>query len=105
MWFIAGLGIAAIAAARFFMRKPQAFEPPAPSWPPAAPPEPRPEDRAEELRRRIEESRTLLDERDEFEAAETPVDQADPQSRRREVHQRARDMVEKMRVADEETPS
>ena len=33
--------------------------------------------RAAELRRRLDESRTLVQERDEFEAAETPVDAAE----------------------------
>jgi hypothetical protein len=80
-------------------------EPAAAAPPPAAPPAAAPpvttseEDdrRADELRRRIEESRGLADERDEFEGAETPVDEADPEARRREVHDRAREMVERMR--------
>ena len=58
--------------------------------------------RADELRRKLEESRTLLDERDEFEGAELTVDQAepapeDPESRRRAVHESARATVERMR--------
>jgi hypothetical protein len=122
-WFLAGVGVAAVAAARLFRRKsPDAlWQPGAPE--PVAPPEPaaRPEPaapapptepehppaatvedeesdtRADDLRRRIEESRLLLDERDEFEGAETPVDEADPEARRRDVHDRARQMVERMR--------
>ena len=104
VWFIAGIGIAAVAIARFFLRQAPAEVPAAPPPPPAAPPPPPETDdqRASDLRRRIEESRALLDERDEFEEAETPVDEADPQARRREVHDRARQMVQRMR--GEETP-
>jgi len=58
--------------------------------------------RAEELRRKLDESRSLVDERDAFEAAEVPVDMAepapeDPESRRRAVHDSARATVEEMR--------
>ena len=58
--------------------------------------------RAEELRRRLAEARELSDERDEFEAGETTVDQAEPatpnaDARRREVHEAGRASVERMR--------
>lgn len=58
--------------------------------------------RAEELRRKLEESRELVEERDEFEGAELTVDLAepapeDPESRRRAVHDSARETVERMR--------
>jgi hypothetical protein len=99
-WFLAGVGVAAAAAARFFLRRPpEATPPPEPPAPPAATAPVEEEDtRADDLRQRIEESRLLLDERDEFEAAETPIDEAaDPDSRRRDVHDRARQMVERMR--------
>lgn len=119
-WFLAGVGVAAAAAARLFRRRPpEAFsqpESPEPLAPPKplAPPEPAPPEpeqppatvegddedadtRSGDLRRRIEESRLLLDERDEFEGAETPVDEADPEARRRDVHDRARETVERMR--------
>jgi hypothetical protein len=118
-WFLAGVGVAAAAAARLFRRKPpdalsqpEAPEPMAPPEP-VAPPEPAPPEpeqppaatvedeeadtRAGDLRRRIEDSRLLVDEREEFEGAETPVDEADPEARRRDVHDRARQMVERMR--------
>ena len=67
--------------------------------PAAAPPA---DPRAEELRRKLEESRTIVEERDEFEAAELTVDLAepapeDPESRRRAVHESARATVEQMR--------
>lgn len=58
--------------------------------------------RAEELRRKLAESRAMVAERDEFEAAELTVDLAepapeDPESRRRSVHEAARATVEQMR--------
>jgi hypothetical protein len=58
--------------------------------------------RAEELRRKLDESRPLVDEREEFEAAEVTVDLAepapeDPESRRRAVHDAGRETVERMR--------
>jgi hypothetical protein len=61
-----------------------------------------PDPRAEELRSKLAESRALVDERDEFEGAELTVDRAepapeDPESRRRAVHDSARETVEQMR--------
>ena len=58
--------------------------------------------RADELRRKLDESRSIVEERDEFEGAELTVDQAepapeDPESRRRAVHDSARSTVERMR--------
>jgi hypothetical protein len=58
--------------------------------------------RAEELRRKLAESRTIVEERDEFEGAELTVDLAepapeDPESRRRAVHEAARETVARMR--------
>jgi hypothetical protein len=58
--------------------------------------------RAEELRRRLAEARELSEERDEFEAGETTVDQAEPatpdaDARRQAVHEAARATVEEMR--------
>jgi hypothetical protein len=58
--------------------------------------------RADELRRKLAESRSIVEERDEFEAAEVPVDLAepapvDPESRRRAVHDAGRATVERMR--------
>ncbi len=58
--------------------------------------------RADELRRKLAESRSILEERDEFEAAEVTVDLAepapeDPESRRRAVHDAGRATVERMR--------
>jgi hypothetical protein len=58
--------------------------------------------RAEELRRKLEESRSIAGEREEFEGAELTVDRAepapeDPEARRRSVHDSARATVEEMR--------
>jgi hypothetical protein len=58
--------------------------------------------RAEELRRKLEESRALVGERDEFEAAEPTVEQTehapdDPERRRREVHETGRTVAQEMR--------
>jgi hypothetical protein len=72
----------------------------------AVPPAPAAEDaRAAELRRKLDESRMLADERDEFEAAETPVDEAeatggDLEERRRRVHERGRAAADRMRESD-----
>jgi hypothetical protein len=58
--------------------------------------------RADELRRKLAESRSIVDEQDAFEGAEVTVDRAepapeDPQSRRRAVHAAARTTAEEMR--------
>jgi MYXO-CTERM domain-containing protein len=58
--------------------------------------------RADELRRKLAESRSIVEERDEFEAAEVTVDLAepapeDPESRRRALHESGRATVERMR--------
>jgi hypothetical protein len=59
--------------------------------------------RAAELRQRLDESRALVTEREEFESAETTVDRAAPgaapdvEDRRRSVHERGRAAAERMR--------
>jgi hypothetical protein len=86
-------------------------------------------DPAAELRAKLEESRSVADERDEFEAGETPVDQADPdastqvapppvdeasaevapppvdeadpEARRRAVHEQARARIDELSGRDE----
>jgi MYXO-CTERM domain-containing protein len=63
---------------------------------------PGPDPRADELRRKLAESRSIVGERDEFEGAEVPVDLAesapvDAESRRRAVHDAGRAIVERMR--------
>jgi len=57
-------------------------------------------DPALELRRKLDQSRDLAAEREEFEAAETPVDRVEPavDDRRREVHEQARAAVDELRT-------
>ena len=64
-----------------------------------------PDTRADELRQRIAESRAIVDERDEFEAAETTVDEADASvdERRRSVHDRARAAIDDMQPPSTES--
>ena len=88
---IAGFGLYRLLAARR----------PAPVYEAPPAPEPRADPRAEELRRRLAEARTMVEEREEFEAAETPVDRAEPapevDERRRRVHDEGRRAAERMR--------
>jgi hypothetical protein len=65
-------------------------------------PAPAEDPRAEELRRKLDESRTIVEEREEFEAAETPVDEvtgpeAEVEDRRKSVHERGRAAADEMR--------
>jgi hypothetical protein len=55
--------------------------------------------RADDLRRRLEESRTLVGEEDEFASGETPVDADD---RRRDVHERGRAAIDEMERGTQE---
>jgi hypothetical protein len=57
-------------------------------------------DPALELRRKLDESRGLADEREQFEEAETPVDRAEPavDERRRAVHEQARAAVDELQT-------
>jgi hypothetical protein len=87
------LGGAAVAAAA-------AYRALRPKRAPLPPHEPDPH--ADELRAKLEESRAVVSEREEFEAAEVPVDQAaeiatDVGDRRRAVHERGREVAEQMR--------
>jgi hypothetical protein len=89
-WLLAGFGIAAALRSRLFRRKVTS------SPLPGAAPEPDP--RANELRQRIAEAREVVDERDAFEEAEVTIDDApDPASRRRDVHDRGRAALDRMR--------
>jgi len=83
---LAGFGLARL----FFWRSPEA---PAPL--PEAEQEHDP--RAEALRAKLAEAKGIVEERGEFEAAETPVDEVDPDERRRRVHEAGRAAVEEMR--------
>ncbi len=69
------------------------------------PPEPEAADpRADELRARLDESRPIVDDREEFEGAETTVDAVEavpePADRRRAVHEAGRSVVDRMRGTD-----
>ena len=52
--------------------------------------------RAEQLRARIEQAKAAGDDRDDFEAGETPVDAADPATRRSAVHEAGRARIDEM---------
>ena len=87
-----GMALGVAAVWRTVRRKPQ----------PAPPVDPR----AEQLRARLDESRAVVDDREEFEAAETTVDAvddvpADPGDRRRAVHAEGRAAVERMRSSED----
>jgi hypothetical protein len=61
-----------------------------------------PEPHAEALKSKLAESRIAADDREEFESAETPIDQAEAVpsevgDRRRSVHERGRQVAEQMR--------
>ena len=57
------------------------------------PPAPHP---ADALRAKLEESRAVAGDREEFEAGETPVDEADLDTRRRAVHEQARAQLDEL---------
>jgi hypothetical protein len=85
---LGGAVVAGAAAYRVLARRP-----PAPVVP---------EPHAEALKSKLAESRVVAEDREEFEAAETPVDQAEsvpPElgDRRRSVHERGREAAEQMR--------
>jgi acetyl-CoA carboxylase carboxyltransferase component len=53
-------------------------------------------DPADELRAKLAQAKEA-DDRDEFEAGETPIDEVpDPDERRREVHERARQQIDEI---------
>jgi microcompartment protein CcmL/EutN len=61
-----------------------------------------PEPHVEALKARLAESKAVVEEREEFESGETPVDRAEPVptevgARRRSVHERGREAAEQMR--------
>ena len=102
--WLGGAALGAVALARALTRRPPAAPVQAPAPQPEAEPS-GPDPRAEELRAKLAEARGLADEQDEFEGAETPVDQAepvsDPEARRRAVHQAGRSAAERMRDSRE----
>jgi hypothetical protein len=85
---LGGAVVAGAAAYRVLVRRP-----PAPVVP---------EPHVEALKSKLAESRVVAEDREEFESAETPVDQAEsvpPEvgERRRTVHERGRQAAEQMR--------
>ncbi len=57
-----------------------------------------PDPRADELRRKLAESREVVGEQEEFESAETTIDAVeDVEERRREIHERGHAAAEQMR--------
>jgi hypothetical protein len=85
---LGGAVVAGAAAYRVLTRRP-----PAPVLP---------EPHVEALKSKLAESRVVVDEREEFEAAETPIDDVEPVpselgDRRRSVHDRGRQVAEEMR--------
>jgi hypothetical protein len=94
---LGGIGVALAALWRTIRRRPAGWVEPEPVDP-----------RAEELRKRLEESRPVVEEREKFEAAETTVDAVeatpeDPDARRRAVHAEGRSTVEEMKGTGADT--
>jgi hypothetical protein len=98
--FLGGIAVGAAALLRTIRRRP-------PGWVEMEPVDPR----AEELRRKIDESQPVVEDREEFEAAETPVDAVedapvdvsdDPAERRKAVHAEGRSAVDRMQRATDE---
>ncbi len=81
-WIAGALGAAGVAY-RALRRRPRSAADP----------------RADELRRKLDESKAAGDDRDEFESGETPVDQAEPSldEKRAAVHERGQAAAREMR--------
>jgi len=63
-------------------------------------PRPAVDPRADELRRKLDESKPLVDEREQFESGETAVDEAEPvtlEEKRDAVHERGQAAAREMR--------
>ena len=82
-WIAGALGAAGVAY-RALRRQPK---------PPADP-------RADELRRKLDDSKQLVEEREQFESGETPVDEVEPptlEGKRAAVHERGYEAARQMR--------
>ena len=84
-WIAGAVGVAGVTVYRKLRRQPVAAGT---------------DERAEELREKLAESRAVVEEREEFESAETPVDEAEVDDRRRAVHERGRAAADQMRGDD-----
>ena len=58
--------------------------------------------RADELRRKLDESKPLVEEREEFEAGETTVDEATLDEKRASVHEQGRAAMREMKGSTRE---
>ena len=82
-WIAGALGAAGVAY-RALRRKQPAADP-----------------RADELRRKLDESKPLVEEREEFESGETPVDEATLDEKRAAVHEQGRAAMLEMKGTNE----
>lgn len=82
-WIAGALGAAGVAY-RALRRKQPAADP-----------------RADELRRKLDESKPLVEEREEFESGETPVDEATLDEKRAAVHEQGRAAMREMKGTNE----
>jgi hypothetical protein len=58
--------------------------------------------RADELRRKLDEAKPLVDAREEFESGETPVDEASLDEKRAAAHERGREAMREMKRSSPE---
>jgi hypothetical protein len=65
-------------------------------------PKPAADPRADELRRRLDESKPLVEEREQFESGETAVDETSLDEKRAAVHQRGQAAFREMKRPSEE---
>ena len=82
-WIAGALGAAGVAY-RALRRKQPAADP-----------------RADELRRKLDESKPLVEEREEFESGGTPVDEATLDEKRAAVHEQGRAAMREMKGTNE----
>jgi len=86
-WLAGAVGVAGAVAHRVLRRKDESS--------------PQEDPRADELRRKLDESRPIVEEREEFESAETPIDDvgepAEVEDRRKAVHEQGRAAADEMR--------
>ena len=64
-------------------------------------PSPAADPRADELRRKLDESKPLVEEREQFESGETPVDEATLQEKRAALHEQGQAAVREMKGPSE----